>query len=91
VPRRSAARPPTELPTTAVVDDLKINTQINADLINRLSCDSEFAERQDFIESVAKILEFIGLVKVLGIYPFILFQPYMHIEISIKPDQRQSY
>ncbi|MDO9146200.1 MAG: methyltransferase domain-containing protein [Hydrogenophaga sp.] len=75
--------------TKAIGLDSKINTQINVDLINRLSCDPEFAERQRFIGSVAKILESIGLVKALGIYPFFLFQPYMHIEISIKPDQPQ--
>jgi 2-polyprenyl-3-methyl-5-hydroxy-6-metoxy-1,4-benzoquinol methylase len=64
---------------------LTINKQITDDLIKRLSKDAEFAKRQYFIGIIAKIVQKIGLIKLFNKYPLYLFQPYMYLEISLKP------
>ena len=67
---------------------LTINNQITNDLINRLTTDSEFAKRQKHIGKLAKIVQKTGLLKLFDKYPMYLLQPYMYLEIFLKPTQR---
>ena len=66
---------------------LIINNKITNDLIIRLNTDSEFAYRQKLIGKLAKITQKIGLLKLFNTYPMYLLQPYMYLEISLKPAQ----
>ncbi len=67
---------------------LTINNQITNDLINRLTTDAEFAKRQKHIGKLAKIVHKTGLLSLLNKYPFYLLQPYMYLEMSLKPTQQ---
>ncbi len=67
---------------------LTINNQITNDLINRLTTDAEFAKRQKIIGKLAKIVHKTGLLSLLNKYPFYLLQPYMYLEVSLKPTQQ---
>jgi SAM-dependent methyltransferase len=67
---------------------LTINNQITSDLINRLTTDYEFAKRQKFIGKLAKIVQKTGFLKLFDKYPIYLLQPYMYLEIFLKPTQQ---
>ena len=67
---------------------LTINNQITNDLINRLITDAEFAKRQKHIGKLAKIVHKTRLLSLLNKYPFYLLQPYMYLEMSLKPTQQ---
>jgi SAM-dependent methyltransferase len=67
---------------------LTINNQITNDLINRLTTDAEFAKRQKLIGKFARIVQKTGLLSLFNKYPFYLLQPYMYLEISLKPTQQ---
>jgi hypothetical protein len=67
---------------------LTINNQITRDLINRLATDSEFAKRQKLVGKLAMIVQKTGLLKLFDKYPMYLLQPYMYLEIFLKPTRR---
>lgn len=75
----------------AVSLNLKLNTnnQIVSDLIKRLSYDEEFAKRQRTVGKIAKVLDLLGVIKLLKLYPLNLIQPYMYLEIQLKPTPPQ--
>lgn len=62
---------------------VKINNKIINDLIDRLSYDEEFFKRQRAIGRIAKPLKALGVLKLFELYPLVLFQPYMYLEISL--------
>ena len=62
--------------------DLKFDTQIIDDLINRISNDESFKERQKIIGIIANFLNKIGILSILKTKVFRGFSPYMKLSLS---------
>lgn len=64
--------------------ELKVNNRITNDLIERLSTDAEFRERQRVIGLIGRIAKTLGLTWLFRSRLVENFQPYMMLEIRLK-------
>ena len=60
---------------------LKVDTSIINDMIERLNNDEEFYQRQKIIANVARLVQKIGLLKLLNLKIIQNIAPYMKIEV----------